>query len=100
MQGPGDVIQWQVDFLSPGTYKVLIKYAAIPEWDGGSYIIEAGKSKIKAHVKSSTGWYEYKTENPGVLNIRKKGVTSIRLYPEKDLGHYLMYFNSMELVPE
>jgi hypothetical protein len=57
-------------------------------------IIDAGKSKIKGSVKSSKGWYEYKTENLGQLKIKRDGVHIIRLYPENNLDHYLMYFNS------
>jgi alpha-L-fucosidase len=97
MQGPDDVIEWEVDFQWPGLYDVLIKYAAIPEWDGCTYIIDAGRSQIKGSVKSSEGWYEYKTENIGQLNIRRKGVVTIRLYPENNLDHYLMYFNSISI---
>lgn len=100
MQGPEDVIQWQIDFRSPGTYEVQIRYAAIPEWEGASYIVDAGKSRIKGSVKSSEGWYEYETEKAGQLDIKRKGIQTIRLYPENNLDHYMMYFNSMELVPK
>ena len=98
MQGPDDIIQWQVDFQIPGLYDVFIRYAAIPEWEGSTYIIDTGADQIRGTVKSSEGWYEYKRENPGQLKIDKKGVVTIRLYPEKHLEHYLIYFNSMELV--
>ncbi|MEN8203896.1 MAG: alpha-L-fucosidase [Bacteroidota bacterium] len=97
MQGPGDVIQWQVNIQKPGVYDVRIRYAAIPEWEGAAYIIDAGKSRIKGSVRSSDGWYEYKTEDAGQLKIKRKGVQTIRLYPEHNLDNYLMYFNSLEL---
>ncbi|MDX2431006.1 MAG: hypothetical protein QNK35_08735, partial [Bacteroides sp.] len=98
MQAPDDVIEWQVDFEKPGNYDVLIKYAALPEWEGSTYVIDANGSQIMGSVKSSKGWYEYKTENLGALEIRKKGVNSVRLFPETNLEHYLMYFSSLELV--
>ncbi len=98
MQAPEDVIEWQVDFEKPGIYDVLIKYAAIPDWEGATYIIDANGSQVTASVKSSRGWYEYKTENLGPLEIRKKGVNCVRLFPETNLEHYLMYFSSLELV--
>jgi len=34
-------------------------------WDNGGYIAESGRSRIRGTVKSSTGWYEYKTEKIG-----------------------------------
>jgi hypothetical protein len=50
-------------------------------------------------VKSSPGWYEYKTENIGRMRISQKGEILFRLYPERQLDHYLMYFSSMQFVP-
>ena len=98
MQSPEDVVEWNVDFKKPGNYAVRITYAAIKGWEDGTYVIEAGKDKVRGKVLTTEGWYEYKTEEPGTIRIPKPGITTIRLYPEAELGHYLMYFNKMELV--
>ncbi len=98
MEGPEDVIEWHVNMADPGVYDVSITYAAIPGWENGRYIVSAGREKIIGTVKSSPGWYEYKTENIGQIRVSKKGETLIRLYPDIQLNRYLMYFRSLELV--
>jgi hypothetical protein len=98
MEGPEDVIEWHVNMADPGVYDVSITYAAIPGWENGRYIVSAGREKIIGTVKSSPGWYEYKTENIGQIRVSEKGETLIRLYPDIQLNHYLMYFRSLELL--
>jgi alpha-L-fucosidase len=99
MQGPDDIIEWHVNFKTPGLYNVLITYAAIEGWDDCRYIIQSGKEKISGPVISTQAWYEYKTEQIGQLNITKPGLTTIRLYSKEELDHYLMYFSKIELFP-
>jgi len=99
MEGPEDIIEWQVDITSPGLYDVFINYAAIPGWEDCSYIVESDNESIKATVKSTQGWYEYKTEKIGRFNVSESGVIIFRLYPENQLDHYLMYFKAIDLIP-
>lgn len=98
MQDPDDIIEWHAYFETPGIYEVQIKYSALPEWENCTYIIDAGSAQIKGTVSPSGGWFEYKSEKLGQFNIEKAGKTIIRLYPEQSIDHYLMYFNSIELV--
>jgi alpha-L-fucosidase len=99
MEGPGDVIEWHVDMADPGMYDVFLTYAARPGWEDGRYRVSAGKERITGTVNSSPGWHEYKTEKIGRIRVSKKGEILVRLHPERRLGHYLMYFRSMELAP-
>jgi alpha-L-fucosidase len=99
MEGPEDIIEWRANMINPGMYDVSITYAAIPGWENCSFKVSAGKEQITGMVKSSPGWYEYKTEKIGQIRVSKKGETIFRLYPEHQLDHYLMYFRSLELVP-
>ena len=98
MAGPEDVIDWHVNFTKVGTYDVFIEYAAIPGWEDGRFKIMAGRKEITGKIISSDGWYEYKTEQIGELRISKKGETLIRLFPDNQLDHYLMYFRKIELI--
>jgi alpha-L-fucosidase len=98
MEGPEDVIEWHVNMVNPGMYDVAITYAATPGWENCKYKVSAGKEQISGVVKSSPGWYEYKTEKIGQIRVSEKGETVFRLYPELQLNHYLMYFRSLELV--
>jgi alpha-L-fucosidase len=99
MEGPEDVIEWHVNIVNPGEYDVSITYAAIPGWENSRYKVNAGKQQITGTVRSSPGWYEYKTENIGRMRVSKKGELLFRLYPEHQLDHYLMYFRSLQFVP-
>jgi len=99
MQGPEDGIEWHVRIETPGLYDVRVTYAAIPGWEDGRYIVQADKEKVRASVLSTPGWYEYKTENIGRFHLSESEDAIFRLYPEKQLDHYLMYFKSLELVP-
>lgn len=98
MEGPDDVIEWHADMANPGMYDVFITYAAIPGWENCSYQVTAGKEFITGVVKSSPGWYEYKTEKIGQIRVSRKGDTIFRLFPDHQLTHYLMYFRSLRLV--
>ena len=97
MEGPEDIIEWHVNISNPGTYEVSISYAAIPGWENCSYKVSAGKEQITGFVRSTNGWYEYKTEKIGRMRLSKNGETLFRLCPEHQLDHYLMYFRSLQL---
>jgi len=99
MQGPEDIIEWHVRFNSPGAYDVLIDYAATEGWEDGSFILESDQKSLMARVKTTQGWYDYKRRNIGRITIPEEGVTTFRIYPEKNLDHYLMHFRSVDLVP-
>ena len=99
MEGPDDIIEWHVNVKSPGIYDVLITYAAISGWEGCGYVVKSPWEQIRGIVKSTRGWYEYKTEKIGQFNIKKSGEAIFRIYPENKLDHYLMYFSKIELAP-
>ena len=99
MEGPDDIIEWHVNVNAPGKYDVLITYAAISGWERCGYEVKSPWEQIKGTVKSTQGWYEYKTENIGQFNIKKSGEAIFRIYPENKLDHYLMYFSKIELAP-
>jgi hypothetical protein len=58
-----------------------------------------GQERIEGTVVSTEGWYEYKTERIGQLDVTDAGRTVVSLYPSASLDHYLMYFNKMDLIP-
>jgi alpha-L-fucosidase len=83
----------------PGIYYVDITYAARPGWEDARYIVEMGRERIDGTIESTEGWYEYKTERIGQLEVNRAGRVVVRIYPRTILDHYLMYFNRMELLP-
>jgi alpha-L-fucosidase len=99
MQGPDDGIEWRVRIKTSGWYEALITYAARPGWEDACYIVESDGQTIRGAVQSTAGWYEYKTESIGRFDLSEGGETTVRLFPEIELDHYLMYFKSLELIP-
>lgn len=97
MQTPEDSVEWHVRMNTPGTYYVDITYAARPGWENIHYIVEMGKERIKGTVRSTEGWYEYKTERIGKLELQQAGRAVVKIYPQDPLGHYLMYFQKITL---
>ncbi len=57
------------------------------------------QERTESTVKSTEGWYEYKTERIGQLDVKKTGRTVVKIYPKDPLDHYMMYFNKIELKP-
>ena len=100
MYAPEDKIEWQVELTSSGTYHVDLSYAAISGWEDGIFIVESGKEKIQGKVHTSQGFYEYKTERIGSFKLEKAGMHTFKIYPKNNLDHYLMYFKSIDLIPE
>ncbi len=99
MQTPEDSVTWHVQMNTPGTYHVDITYAARPGWENAHYILEMGQERIEGTVESTEGWYEYKTERIGRLDVKKSGRALVKIYPKAPLDHNLMYFNKIELKP-
>jgi len=99
MQSPDDYIEWHVKVSTPGIYDVDLTYAAIHGWENEGFLIDSGKEQIKGTVKSTQGWYEYKTERVGQFKIKMAGEFEFKIYPKETLDHYLMYFRSIELIP-
>jgi alpha-L-fucosidase len=99
MQKPEDSVEWHVQMNATGSYHVDITYAARPGWENVRYILEMGQERIEGTIKSTEGWYEYKTERIGQLAVKKAGRTVVKIYPKDSLDHYLMYFNKIELKP-
>ncbi len=99
MQAPEDAVEWHVEVNTPGFYHVDITYAARPGWEDARYVVEMGRERIEGSVLSTEGWYEYKTERIGQLDINRAGRAVVKIYPGATLNHYLMYFNRIELLP-
>ena len=100
MYGPEDYVEWHVDVMEPGIYNVDLTYAAITGWEDAVYVIDSGKEKIHGRVKSTPGYYEYKTERVGTLKLKKPGRYNFKIYPENELDHYLMYLRSIALITD
>ncbi len=99
MQGPEDIIKWQININTTGMYDLFITYATSPEWENSKYIVKTDLEQIISIIKPSDEWYEYRTEKIGRFNFTETGSTIVQIHPATQLQNPLMYFRSMELVP-
>ncbi len=98
--GPDDTITWHFTVAAPGTFNVMITYAARDEWRDKEYIIAAGGQNLTARTESTGDWYDYKIFNIGKFQFDKPGNYTLTVRPKSGMEHYLMYFKEIRLVRE
>lgn len=97
--GPADTATWYVRVPKAGTYSVRVRYAARPEWVGGTYSIAIADKSVSGSVEATGDWYEYRDFDLGKIDIPAAGRRIVTIRPAAELGHYLMYFEALELSP-
>ena len=100
MQTPEDSVEWHVQMKHTGNLSRRHHLCCQTGMGKRSLHLrdESGTDR-GPRLKSTEGWYEYKTERIGQLDVKKTGRTLIKIYPKVSLDHFLMYFNKIELKP-
>jgi alpha-L-fucosidase len=98
-ESPDDNASWHIRVDRAGPYRIGIRYAARPEWTGGRYVISIGSRSLSGTVEGSSGWYEYKDHDAGLVTLSEGGIIKVTLRPERPLGHDMLYLHSLSLVP-
>ena len=94
---PEDTITWHIDIDKPGTFEVMITYAAGGEWQGREYTVSAGSELLTSKVENTGDWYEYKTFKIGAITLKDSGIYTLTIKPKSSSKDYLMYFKSIQL---
>jgi alpha-L-fucosidase len=110
---PQDSITWWMRIDQPGRYQVWIIYSAQKEWEEGKYRVSVGSASLEARVVDTGAYcfvlgvgrpceagYHYQAFNIGTVDLSEAGEYKLTIRPASALGHNLMYFNSIELMPE
>ena len=103
MQAPDDCAEFEVRFLEPGDYRVLLEYACAGLSKGREGLVEIAGKKLGFETLL-TG--EYDSHRPlmlirhsiGVVSINKPGATSISVHP-KDEGAELCWLRRVVIEP-
>lgn len=95
---PEDTITWHFNINKPGTFEVMITYAASKEWEGREYTVSVGHELLTSKVKYTGDWYEYKTFRIGTVNLKDSEKYTLTIKPESSSKDYLMYFKSIQLI--
>jgi hypothetical protein len=94
--GPADTVTWHVTLDRPGRYEVSVRYAANEESDGREFLVESGDTGLTGRVGATGGWYEYRTEAVGVLDL-PAGDCTVTLRPKTQAETDLMYLGDVSL---
>jgi alpha-L-fucosidase len=97
---PEDRVSWNVLVSQPGRYRVIVRYAAKPEWAGRKYVIQYGSEAMNGTVQATGDWYQYKSFDLGTVALPRKGPLAIVMHPAEPRPDNLMYFESLSLEPE
>jgi len=106
-----DSITWTIKIDQPRQYQIWIVYAAEKAWAGGKYRVSVGSASLEARVED-TGAYcfdlgspcergcQYQAYDLGKVDLSEAGEYKLTIRPAGRVGHNLMYFKSIELMPE
>ena len=120
---PQDEVAWHVNVASPGAYQVSIEYAANPEWQGHSFVLQSGTQELSGDVTSTAGSaepqaspepdgddmgdcsddcigteYEYQAFPLGTLELAG-GEQIVRIRPAGEVSQNLMHLRLISLKP-
>jgi hypothetical protein len=98
--GPGDFVAWHILVSQKGNYQVRIRYSAPHGSESAKYVVAVGEHTITASIKPTGEAFDYKTFDLGQMTFPKTGPYIVRIAPTVETGHDLMFFESLELVPE
>jgi alpha-L-fucosidase len=97
--GPGDFVEWHLLVSQSGPYHVRIRYSAPKLAQGGKYVVTIGEHKISASVNVTGEGFQYRTFDLGAAAFGKAGFYSVRIAPAAQYEHDLMFFQTLELIP-
>ena len=98
-RGPEDSVKWVAKIDKPGKFRVNITYAANREWEGKKFEIAIGDSHIEKNVIHTGDWYEFLELPVGYAELPEAGEYTLTIRPEKAGDTYLMYLQSLTLMP-
>jgi hypothetical protein len=64
-----DRAEWNVQIDKAGKYDVYMEWSVADSEGGKSFVLEAGKKKIKGKADKTGSWFTYKTEKIGTVNL-------------------------------
>lgn len=97
--GPQDAVDWDIQVDKPGIFKIIISYAANKESEDKPYKITVSNSSLKSVVVYTGNLFEYHSLPVGYVNFKKRGKYTLTIRPLTTSDSYLMYLNSITLVP-
>ncbi|HWQ54373.1 MAG TPA: alpha-L-fucosidase [Bryobacteraceae bacterium] len=95
---PDDRAVWRLRIAGAGRYRVRLTYAAQPGWEDGQIEAVIGTQVLRAAVRPTGDWYEYRSFEIGEVAFAKAGDFTATLRPARTLAHNLVHLRSVELI--
>ena len=93
--GPEDSCEWRLLVSQPARYRVLISYAAAPEFAARLHPPDR-RTNPRSTGRGTGEGYRYRETELGMVELKKPGPLIVRLAP-KDAGVNLMYLQRLVL---
>jgi alpha-L-fucosidase len=98
--GPSDSATWHILVSQRGRYQIRIRYSSPPDSQAAKYAIDIGGHTIVASIQPTGEAFDYKTFDLGEIALTKVGTCLVRIAPLSETGHDVMFFQSLELIPD
>lgn len=95
---PDDRAVWRVRIPGAGRYRVRLTYAAQPGWEDGQIEAAIGAQVLRAAVRPTGDWYQYRAFEIGEVAFAKAGDFTATIRPARTLAHNLVHLQSVELI--
>jgi len=95
-----DHVSWTIRALSPGRFRVLVRYGCPWASAGSDFSVTVGTSAVVAKVKHTPGWEHYIERDLGSIRIDAAGEHQLVLQPRSKPAAGVMNLNQVLLVPE
>ena len=85
---------------APVKYKVSITYSAPKESMGEGFIIESAGQQLEGNIQDTGEPFRYQTYELGGIEFPERGIQKVLIHPANESQGDLMYFHSLQLIPE
>jgi hypothetical protein len=94
-----DWVSWDIEVKQPGTFDVVITYAADKGSGDSEYSIAVGNRSIASKVEETGSWTTFVSQRIGAIEVARAGRYSLTLRPTRQVGGGIMNLQSLILKP-
>jgi len=92
-----DWVSWEITVAKPGTFAVVVVYAAPSQCDGNGYVVAVGDQQLAGKVKATGDWGRFNSEVLGTIRIAQSGKLTLSVKPKGKPHEALMNLQAITL---
>jgi serine/threonine-protein kinase len=93
----GDWVSWDITVEKPGTFSVVVVYAAPSQCNGNAYVVAVGDQQLAGKVKPTGDWGRFNSEVLGTIRIAQSGKLTLSVKPKGKPREALMNLQAITL---